>query len=108
MGNNQILQDRILRAATLAGEQVWQLPMYPEFLEAMRGEITDLKNSAGRQAGAERAASFIGEFTGGTPWAHLDIAGPSFCEEKSAPPYLPTGGTGFGVRTLLRYLSWPA
>src|SRR5579872_66496 len=105
MGNDQALQDRLVRAAALAGEQVWQLPMYEEFLEAMRGEISDLKNSAGRQAGAERAAAFIGEFVGATPWAHLDIAGPSFCEEKSAPPYMPMGGTGFGVRTLLRYLA---
>ena len=74
----------------------------------MRSDIADLKNSAGRQAGAERAASFIGEFTGGTPWAHLDIAGPSFCEDKGAPSYVTMGGTGFGVRTLLRYLASPA
>jgi len=105
MANNQALAERVLRAAVLAGEQVWQLPMYPEFLDAMRGEISDLKNSAGRQAGAERAAAFIGEFTGGTPWAHLDIAGPSFCEDRGAPPYMPMGGTGFGVRLLLRYLA---
>jgi leucyl aminopeptidase len=107
MGNDQTLQDRLRRAAALAGEQVWQLPMYEEYLEAMRGQLSDLKNSAGRQAGAERAAAFIGEFARGTPWAHLDIAGPSFCEERGAPPYMPMGGTGFGVRTLLRYLASP-
>lgn len=37
MTNNQALAERVLRAAALAGEQVWQLPMYPEFLDAMRG-----------------------------------------------------------------------
>jgi len=108
MGNDQPLMDRLLAAAALAGEQLWQLPMYEEFLEAMRGEITDLKNSAGRQAGAERAASFLREFTGGTPWAHLDIAGPAFCEERGGPSYFPMGGTGYGVRTLLRHLASPA
>lgn len=104
MGNDQALIDRVVQAAGLAGEQVWPLPLYDEFLEAMRGEITDLKNAAGREAGAERAAAFLREFAGTTPWAHLDIAGPAFCEDKHAPPYVLPGGTGFGVRTLLRYL----
>jgi leucyl aminopeptidase len=108
MGNDQPLMDRLLRAGALAGEQFWQLPMYEEFLEAMRGEISDLKNSAtGRAGGAERAAAFLREFVGTTPWAHMDIAGPAFSENKSAAPYILAGGTGFGVRTLLRYLSTP-
>jgi leucyl aminopeptidase len=106
MGNNQPLMDRLLAAAAQAGEQMWQLPLYEEFLEAMRGEITDLKNAAsGREGGAERGAAFIGEFVGTTPWAHLDIAGPAFAEGAPPASYLPTGGTGFGVRTLLRYLA---
>ena len=106
MGNNQPLIDRLLAAAALAGEQVWQLPLYEEHLEAMRGEITDLKNSGtGREGGAERAAAFLGEFVGTTPWAHLDIAGPAFAETRPPVPYLSLGGTGFGVRTLLRYLT---
>jgi leucyl aminopeptidase len=107
MGNDQPLMDRLLRAAALAGEQLWQLPLYEEFGEAMRGEISDLKNSAGREAGAERAAAFLREFAGATPWAHLDIAGPAFAEDKGAAPYLTPGGTGYGVRTLLRYLASP-
>ena len=106
MGNHQPLMDRLLAAAAQAGEQMWQLPLYEEFLEAMRGEITDLRNSAtGREGGAERAAAFLGEFVGTTPWAHLDIAGPAFAESAPPAPYLPSGGTGFGVRTLLRYLA---
>jgi leucyl aminopeptidase len=104
MSNDQPLADRLLAAANAAGEQLWQLPMYEEFADAMRGDVTDLKNSAGREGGAERAASFMAEFAGTTPWAHLDIAGPAFNEDRKAPPYVPLGGTGYGVRTLLRYL----
>jgi leucyl aminopeptidase len=104
MSNDQALADRLLAAANAAGEQLWQLPLYEEFTDAMRGEITDLKNSAGREGGAERAAAFIAEFAAGTPWAHLDIAGPAFNEDRKVPPYVPLGGTGYGVRTLLRYL----
>ena len=46
---------------------------------------------------------YLKEFTGDTPWAHLDIAGPSF-NEGSAHGYTPVGGTGVGVRTMLSYL----
>ena len=105
MGNNQPLLDRLLNAAGLVGEQLWQLPLYDEFLDAMRGEVADLKNSAGREGGAERAAAFLGEFAGTTAWAHLDIAGPAFAEGSRFPPYITAGGTGYGVRTLLRYLA---
>jgi len=104
MSNDQALADRLLRAAGVAGEQLWQLPIYDEFLEAMRGEISDLKNTGGRSAGAEQAAAFLREFVGGTPWAHLDIAGPAFTDGKQSAPYISAGGTGYGVRTLLRYL----
>jgi leucyl aminopeptidase len=105
MGNNQPLIDQLLKAAASTGEQLWQLPLYEEFRDAMRGDISDLKNSSGREGGAERAAAFLGEFVGSTPWAHLDIAGPAFAESAPPAPYMPTGGTGFGVRTLLRYLT---
>jgi leucyl aminopeptidase len=106
MGYHQPLIDRLLRAAEAAGEQLWQLPLYEEFLDTMRGEISDLKNAAsGREGGAERAAAFLGEFAGTTPWAHLDIAGPAFAASAPPAPYVTAGGTGFGVRTLLEYLT---
>ena len=47
--------------------------------------------------------SFVGDDAEGgqIPWAHLDIAGPSFNE--SAPyGYVPKGGVGFAVRTLVQ------
>ena len=61
-----------------------------------------IKNTGSGNAGAIAAALFLQEFVGDVPWAHLDIAGPAFSEKDSA--YIPKGGTGFGVRTLLRYL----
>ena len=48
------------------------------------------------------AAIFLQEFVGSIPWAHLDIAGPAFLDKDK--PYTRKGGTGFGVRTLLRWL----
>jgi len=62
-----------------------------------------LKNSGGRAGSAITAALFLQHFREGLPWAHLDIAGPAFAAK--AHGYVPKGGTGFGVRTLLTYLS---
>jgi len=105
-GNEHALLRRVLDAAERAGERLWQLPLYPEFLEEMRSPIADLHNSAGRYGGAEKAAAFLREFVDGYPWVHLDIAPTAFLEhDEGTGPYTPKGATGFGVRTLLTYLS---
>jgi leucyl aminopeptidase len=62
-----------------------------------------MKNIGGSYGGAITAALLLQEFVDGVPWAHLDIAGPAFAEKEMLTS--PKGGTGFGVRTLLRFLS---
>ena len=57
----------------------------------------------GSHGGAIIAALILQEFVGGVPWAHLDIAGPAFAESDNI--ICPKGGTGFGVRTLIQFLS---
>ncbi len=42
---------------------------------------------------------FLKEFTGGLPWAHIDIAGTAWADEASA--FMPKGATGVAVRTLI-------
>jgi leucyl aminopeptidase len=75
-----------------------------EYRDELKSPVADLKNvSAGGEAGTIIAALFLQEFVDGVPWAHLDIAGPAFTEKDLA--WAPRGGTGFGVRLLLRYLS---
>jgi len=106
MGNDQALADRLLGAAQQAGERLWQLPLYEEFLEEMRSPVADLRNAGSRYGGAQKGAIFLREFVGGRPWAHLDIAPTAFLEkDEGTAPHLPRGGTGYGVRTLLTYLS---
>jgi len=106
MSNSPDLTERLMRAAETAGERVWQLPLYEEYLEDMRSPIADLHNSGGRYGGAQKGAIFLREFVDGRPWAHLDIAPTAFLErDEGTGPYLPKGATGFGVRTLLAYLS---
>jgi len=106
MSNDDALAARLLQAAERAGERLWRLPLYEEFLEDMRSPVADLRNSGGRHGGAQKGAIFLREFAAGRPWAHLDIAPTAFLhKEEGTGPYLPKGGTGYGVRTLLTYLS---
>ena len=100
---NEKLQKGILAAARAEGEKVWPMPLENEYLDMIKSDVADMKNSGGRWGGAITAALFLREFVEeGIPWAHLDIAGPALVENDR--PYRPAGGTGVMVRTLLRYL----
>jgi leucyl aminopeptidase len=104
LGNDQPLVDRLLAAGRATGEGLWQLPLVPEYREDIKSSIADLKNvGGGGDAGTIIGALFLQEFVDGVPWAHLDIAGPAFTEKDL--PHAPRGGTGFGVRLLLRFLA---
>jgi leucyl aminopeptidase len=49
------------------------------------------------------AAAFLEQFVDGRPWAHLDIAGPAW---NTGGPWghVPSGGTGYGISTLVEYV----
>lgn len=93
----------LLAASAASGERLWRLPLYPEYLEEMQGHHADLKNSAGRWGSACTAAAFLSQFAGGLErWAHLDIAG--VANVKPNRNGGPTGATGYGVATAVRWL----
>ena len=104
MTNNQKLGAKLRECAEECGEKIWELPLAPEYKPLIKGTHGDIKNSAsGRYGGAITAGLFLQEFVDGIPWAHLDIAGPAWAERDTVP-YIPKGGTGHGVRTLIKYL----
>jgi leucyl aminopeptidase len=90
--------EHVRRVADRAGDRVWPMPVFDEYREQLKSEIADFANTGGRPAGSITAALFLSEFTGGLPWAHLDIAGTAWLEESK--PYLPKGPSGVAVRTL--------
>jgi len=97
------LAGELLAAGDREGERLWRLPLFPEFLEEMKGTHADLRNSAGRWGGASLAAAFLSQFVGETKrWAHLDIAG--VANVKAYPGGPPAGATGFGVAALVTWL----
>jgi len=91
----------VKQAAAEAGEKCCNLPLDEDMSEDIKSEIADVKNiGATRWGGAITAALFLQKFVKETPWVHLDIAGPAWAEKKRH--YEPVGGTGYGVRTLVR------
>jgi len=86
-------------AGRASGEVVWRLPLHPEYAELVKGRYADLVNAVeNRKAGSITAAEFLHAFTGGVPWAHLDIAGTAWDNGRA---YTPKGGAGFATRLLI-------
>jgi leucyl aminopeptidase len=102
MGTNERLKREIRDAGDLTGERVWELPLWEEFNELIKGEAADFKNSGGRAGGAITAAAFLSKFVEDYPWVHLDIAGPAWLAKEK--PYIPKGASGVGVRLLVQFL----
>jgi leucyl aminopeptidase len=104
MGTDQKLIDALIGHGKTTGEEMWQLPLAEKYyMDDIRSWNADIKNIGSGYAGTITAALFLKHFVGATPWAHLDIAGPAFAE--SPMPYSPKGGTGYGVRTLVEYIT---
>jgi leucyl aminopeptidase len=95
-------------AADRAGELVWPMPLPEELRPSLDSQVADLANIGERNGGMMTAAVFLREFVGKNgdgqqiPWAHVDIAGPSF-NNGSPYGYTPKQGTGCTVRTLVAY-----
>ena len=98
----------LLEASATTGEPLWRMPLSDYHRELVKSEIADVRNSTEiTVAGMLTAAAFLETFVGGTPWAHLDIAGPAYTTlttRKYQPQYQNAGATAFGVRLVTRYL----
>jgi len=108
MANDEDLRGALQTAADSAGEQLWPMPLPEEMRPSLDSQVADLSHKGDRMGGMLTAGLFLREFVGSRrgdagapiPWAHLDIAGPSF-NDSGAYGYTPKGGTGYGVRTML-------
>ena len=76
--------------------------MDEELRSELDSDVADVKHTGSRMGGAITAAMFLENFVGDIPWAHIDIAGPTYLEKGSG--FAPKGGTGFGVSTIVDYI----
>jgi leucyl aminopeptidase len=104
IGTDPKLIQKLIASGDATGERLWELPLYEEFEKATKSDIADLKNitSKGVGAGTITSAAFLKPFAGDSPWVHLDIAGTAWTSNEK--PYVPRGGSAFGVRLLIDYL----
>jgi leucyl aminopeptidase len=99
MSNDDGLAERIVGAGSRTGEIVWRLPLHEEYDELVKGRYADLDNAPeARKAGTIVGGSFLANFVGEVPWAHLDIAGSAWDLNR---PYVGKGASGYGVRLLV-------
>jgi leucyl aminopeptidase len=101
MANDDGFRDTVRAAADRAGEAAWPMPLPKDLRSQLESTVADLAHKGERWGGMLTAALFLQEFVpDGIPWAHIDIAGPSF-NEGGPWGYTPKGATGYGVATLL-------
>ncbi|WP_406074762.1 leucyl aminopeptidase family protein [Micromonospora sp. NBC_01638] len=102
--NDQLAAD-VQAAVEAAGESAWRMPLHNDYVEYLGSEIADLYSAPARGAGSVTAALFLREFTGELRdrWLHLDMSAPSWADGDHAE--VSRGATGWGVRSLLRWLA---
>ena len=99
IANDDELAAEVTQAGERSGEIVWRLPLHEEYHELVKGKYADLDNAPeGRKAGTITGATFLSNFVGETPWAHLDIAGSAWDLGRA---YVGKGASGYGVRLLV-------
>jgi leucyl aminopeptidase len=75
MSYDDSLSEEIVNAGVNASDRAWRLPLTDEYSEQLKSNFADFANVGGRDGGAITAGCFLGKFTDGLKWAHLDIAG---------------------------------
>ncbi len=99
LSNDDEFAERVFDAGASTGEIVWRLPMHEEYAALLKGKYGDLDNAPeGRKAGTITGGTFLSNFVGEVPWAHLDIAGTAWDLDRA---YVGKGASGFGVRLLV-------
>jgi leucyl aminopeptidase len=82
------------------------MPLVDDYAIALKSSIADFNHTADKPkfgAGSVTAALFLEKFVGERTWVHLDIAGPARSESDTGEQ--PKGGTGYGVRLLIDWIT---
>ena len=100
------LAKKFSQAGESSGDRVWHMPLVDDYAESLRSGVADFKNIAEKPSvggGSITAALFLEKFARDSRWVHFDIAGVGRSDSDSGEN--PKGGTGFGVRLLMDWLT---
>jgi leucyl aminopeptidase len=103
--NDKELEKRLVDAGNEVDEYLWAMPLDREHKDKMKSHVADLRNgdeATAHLAGGSKGAAFLSFFIEDHKWAHIDIAGTAYTRDPKK--YEQMGGTGVGVRVMLRFL----
>lgn len=91
----------VVEAGNAAGDLAWPWPLHPRYRTLIESNVADLRNTAGKSFGFPIvAATFLQQFAGEGPWAHVDMLGPALLDDDRGDAFGP-GASGYGVRMLI-------
>ncbi|MCW3063318.1 MAG: leucyl aminopeptidase family protein, partial [Solirubrobacterales bacterium] len=94
-------RDTVVQAGNASGDLAWPWPLHPRYRTLIESTVADLRNTAGKGFGFPIvAATFLQQFAGEGPWAHVDMLGTALLEEDRGDAF-GRGATGYGVRLLI-------
>lgn len=96
--NNDDLSAEVFASSKSSEDIGWPMPMGEQYAAQLKSNFADMANIGGPGGGSVTAACFLGKFTDGMNWAHLDIAGVAW---KSGAQ---KGATGRPVPLLSEFL----
>jgi leucyl aminopeptidase len=94
-------REAVVSAGNASGDLAWPWPLHPRYRPLIDSTVADLRNTAGKGFGYPIvAATFLQQFAGEGPWAHVDMLGTALLDEDRGDAF-GRGATGYGVRMLV-------
>ena len=94
-------RELVVDAGNASGDLAWPWPLHERYRPLIDSTVADLRNTAGKSFGFPIvAATFLAQFAGPGPWAHVDMLGPALLDEDRGDA-LGRGASGYGVRMLI-------
>jgi leucyl aminopeptidase len=94
-------RDEVVQAGNASGDLAWPWPLHPRYRPLIDSTVADLRNTAGKGFGYPIvAATFLAQFAGDGPWAHVDMLGPALLDDDRGDAF-GRGASGYGVRMLV-------
>jgi leucyl aminopeptidase len=100
-GSDDAWRDAVVEAGNATGDLAWPWPLHPRYRPLIESTVADLRNVAGKGFGFPMvAATFLSQFAGEGPWAHVDMLGTALLDDDRGDAF-GRGATGYGVRMLV-------